>query len=209
MMIFFNAMQAITVKPKLPQRAFTLVEMLVVMVIVSLMVTLIIQGFGYSLGLYQRAAKVQRSAYEEIFAYNWMRETLQPQLAARPKDLGLEGGSVELSTYSFHPLIERAGIKTRITWLFEKKNDGVSLLYRENSKAFVVYSWPNTVGNFEYLDEKGQWINHWPPEKTDAPKLPEAVRLALTNAANVRNYVIAVSTRKRPDVSMDEAQYGR
>lgn len=208
-MIFFNAMQVITVKPKLLQRAFTLVEMLVVMVIVGLMVTLVIQGFGYSLGLYQRAAKVQRSAYEEIFAYNWMRETLQPQLAARPKDRGLEGGAIELSTNSFRPLIAQTGIKTRITWLFESKGNGVNLLYRENSSLFIVYSWPDAAGSFEYLDDKGQWINHWPPEKTDSPILPEAIRLVLRNGADARNYVIAVSTRKRPDVSMDEAQYGR
>src|SRR5689334_19651010 len=98
------------------QRAFTLVEMLVVMVIVGLLITVIMQGFGFSMGMYQRVVRVQKNAYSEVFAYNWLRSTLGSQVAMRPKDRGLEGTINSLSTYTYDPLVEQSGLKTRVEW---------------------------------------------------------------------------------------------
>jgi general secretion pathway protein J len=85
---------------RLRQHAFTLIEMLVVLIIVSLIVTLIVQGFGYTLGLYQRVVKSQNSAYQEVFAYRWFSSSLQTQVAMRPKDRALQGDAMQLSTFA-------------------------------------------------------------------------------------------------------------
>ncbi len=191
------------------QKAFTLVEMLVVMVIVGLLITVIMQGFGYSMGMYQRVVRVQKNAYSEVLAYNWLRSTLGSQVAARPKDRGLEGSVNSLSTYTYEPLIEQAGLKTRIEWQLVQSGDAVSLEYREGEATFAIYRWPESTGQFEYLDEKGQWRNHWPAEKTDFPVLPESVRVLINTGKEARNYVVSITTRKRAEVTMDEALYGR
>lgn len=191
------------------QKAFTLVEMLVVMVIVGLLITVIMQGFGYSMGLYQRVVKSQKSAYNEVLAYGWLRSTLSAQVAARPKDRGLEGGISELSTYSYQPLVDQTGLKTRIQWQLEQDGDTVSLAYREGDVSFPVYRWPDSRGQFEYLDEKGQWHKQWPAEKADTLPLPVSIRLLITTGNEVRNYVVSIATRKRAEVTMDEALYGR
>lgn len=191
------------------QKAFTLVEMLVVMVIVGLLITVIMQGFGYSMGMYQRVVRTQKNAYSEVLAYNWLRATLGSQVAARPKDRGLEGGVNALSTYTYEPLVEQAGLKTRIDWQLVQDGNNVRLDYREGTTLFAVYRWSDSSAVFEYMDEKGQWRNHWPAEKSDLPPLPQAIRLSINTDNETRNYVISLATRKRSEMTMDEALYGR
>jgi general secretion pathway protein J len=191
------------------QRAFTLIEMLVVMVIVSLLITVIMQGFGYSLGLYQRVVTTQKNAYTEVLAYNWLRTTLGSSVAARPKDVGLEGGALEVSTYTYQPLVEQMGLKTRISWRLVQDSESLRLEYREGKASFDVYQWPLATGRLEYMDAKKQWHGIWPAEKTDAPSLPNAIRIQVNSGQDIRNYVVSISTRKRPEVTMDEVLYGR
>ena len=186
------------------QRAFTLIEMLVVMVIVSLLITVIMQGFGYSLGLYQRVVTTQKNAYSEVLAYNWLRSTLGVSVAARPRDLGLEGNAFEVTTYSYQPLVEPAGVKTRINWRLIQDSDKLRLEYREGSTNFSVYSWPAATGYWEFMDEKQQWHSKWPLEKSVLTPLPSAVKIQVTTGSDIKNYVVAIKTRKRPEIRMDE-----
>ena len=202
-------MPVIAIRLVNPQRAFTLIEMLVVMVIVSLLITVIMQGFGYSLGLYQRVVRTQKNAYTEVLAYNWLRSTLSAQIAARPKDRGLEGEATKLSTYTYQPLVEHEGLKTRIQWQLTQDGDAVSLVYSEGSILFTAYRWPESSGQFEYSDEKGNWYKRWPVEKADIAPLPTSIRVLIRTGSEARNYVVSITTRKRAEVTMDEILYGR
>ncbi len=191
------------------QRAFTLIEMLVVLVITSLLVTVIMQGFGYSMGLYQRVQATQKNAYSEVLAYNWLRETLSQQVAARPGSHGLDGQRQELTTYSFQPLVQQPGTRALINWQVLQEPGALQLQYEEAGQQFLVYEWPESTGEFEYLDVKGNWHPVWPVEKADPPHLPEAVRLQVHTGSETRNYVVVVATRKQSEVTMDEVLYGR
>lgn len=191
------------------QRAFTLIEMLVVMIIVAMVVTLIVQGFGYTLGLYQRVVKSQSAAYEQVFAYHWFSSSLQSQVAMRPKDRALEGSESQLSTYSFRPLVGGQGVKTLIHWELQVQADELLLSYTEADVSFVVFRWSNAQGRFEYMDDNGQWLQRWPLEKTESQPLPRAIRLQVATAGDNLNYVVKVETRQRALVTMDELLYGR
>ena len=191
------------------QRAFTLIEMLVVMVIVGLLITVIMQGFGYSLGLYQRVQHTQKNAYSEVLVYNWLCSTLGVQVAARPKDKGLDGEFSHLDTYTYQPLLEQQGLKTRIQWRLEQVPGYLQLSYSESGQDFAVYRWPESTGEFEYQSAEGKWLQQWPIDKVDPPKLPESVRLQVHTGAETRNYVVPIATRKGSEVTMDEVLYGR
>jgi len=191
------------------QRAFTLIEMLVVLIIVAMVVTLIVQGFGYTLGLYQRVVRSQNNAYQQVFTYHWLTSSLQVQVAMRPKDRGLEGDSSHLSTYSFRPLLAPQGLKTLIRWELKSNTNELVLSYVEGQIQFPVYRWPYASGQFEYLTETGQWVGRWPLEKTDSLPLPKAVRVVVNSSGESLNYVVNIETRKRAEVGMDELLYGR
>lgn len=191
------------------QRAFTLIEMLVVLIIVSLIVTLIVQGFGYTLGLYQRVVKSQNSAYQEVFVYHWFTSSLQSQVAMRPKDRALEGDALKLSTYSFQPLLAKQGLKTLIRWELQAQAGELVLVYAEGETRFPVQRWPRATGQFEFLDDKDQWLKSWPHEQTDSNPLPQAIRLLVNSGSDSFNYVVKVDTRQRAEVTSDELMYGR
>lgn len=191
------------------QRAFTLIEMLVVMIIVAMVVTLIVQGFGYTLGVYQRVVNKQSNAYQQAFAYRWFTSSLQTPIAMRPKDRGLEGDSRQLSTYSYQPLLAQQGLKTLIVWELLDNGGELQLSYREAGQQFPVQRWPGASGHFEYLSEQGQWLPRWPEEKREMQPLPKAVRLVVSRGDEVFNYVAVNTMRLRAEVTMDEVMYGR
>ncbi len=191
------------------QRAFTLIEMLVVMIIVAMVVTLIVQGFGYTLGVYQRVVKNQNNAYQQVFAYDWFTSSLQAQVAMRPKDRGLEGDAHQLNTFSYQPLLAQQGLKTRIGWELVDQNGELQLSYREANNQFIVQRWVGAAGHFEYLDEKGQWVARWPLEKSELQPLPKAIRLVVNSGRETFNYVAINNTRLRAEVTAEEVMYGR
>ncbi len=191
------------------QRAFTLIEMLVVMIIVAMVVTLIVQGFGYTLGVYQRVVKNQNNAYQQVFAYHWFTSSLQTQVAMRPKDKGLEGDARQLTTFTYQPLLARQGLKTRIGWELVDKGSELQLVYREANQQLIVQRWLGATGHFEYMDEKGQWVQRWPLEKSDLQPLSRVIRLIINRGEETFNYVAINTTRLRAEVTMDEVMYGR
>ncbi len=191
------------------QRAFTLIEMLVVMIIVAMVVTLVVQGFGYSLGLYQRVVKTQAHAYQQAFAYRWFTSSLQSQVAMRPKDRGLEGNQHQLSTYSYAPLLGQQGMKTFIYWELEDRSGELVLSYREGAQRFTVTSWPGATGQFQYMDIEKVWKDKWLPVKDDVTALPSAIRLQVYQGDEVFNYVVNNETRQRAIITAEEKMYGR
>ncbi len=191
------------------QRAFTLIEMLVVMIIVAMVVTLVMQGFGYSLGLYQRVVKTQSNAYQQAFAYRWFTTTLQSQVAMRPKDRGLEGNQFQFSTYTYAPLVGSAGLKTRIAWELETKGEQFVLGYREGERQFVVNTWVGAKGQFQYMDVENNWRDLWVPQKEEPTALPKAIRLQVYQGDELLNYVVITETRTRAIITAEEKVYGR
>ena len=191
------------------QRAFTLIEMLVVMIIVAMMVTLIMQGFGYSLGLYQRVVKNQANAYQQAFAYRWFTSTLQSQVAMRLDDRGLEGNQYQFSTYTFSPLVGVSGMKTRIAWELDLNGGDLMLGYREGTQQFTVYTWVGATGQFQYMDIEKNWRDLWEPLKDEPSALPSAIRLQVSQGNELRNFVVTTETRQRAIITADERMYGR
>ncbi|WP_084618078.1 type II secretion system protein [Cellvibrio sp. OA-2007] len=191
------------------QSAFTLIEMLVVLIIVAMVVTVVMQGFGYSLGLYQRVVKNQASAYQQAFAYRWFASTLQSQVAMRPKDLGLEGNQDQLSTYTYNALLENSGVKTRIAWELNIKGGNLVLGYREGAQHFIVNTWAGAKGQFQYLDLEKKWRDRWLSSKGEPMALPSAIRLQVRQGDKLLNFVVATETRLRAIITADEKMYGR
>ena len=59
----------------------TLVEMLVVIVLTALTATLVMQGIGQGLGLFQRVAADQGQIYRELVSRLWIQQTLSTAVA--------------------------------------------------------------------------------------------------------------------------------
>lgn len=198
------------------QKAFTLVELLVVLVIVGLMVTLIMQGFTYSMGVYQRVVVSQKNAYSEAMAAEWFRSAMSTQVAARQNEKGLIGNDAELTTATYNPLLGEAGVRARIGWKLAQDGNRLSLIYIEMNQELVVQSWIGANGKFEYLDKKGKWTSYWPPIPATElavnrvnPLLPVAVRILIRNGQEIRYTLATVETRLLAEPSREEVYIGQ
>jgi general secretion pathway protein J len=144
-----------------------------------------------------------------VFAYRWFSSSLQTQVAMRPKDRALQGDAMQLSTFSYQPLLAQQGLKTLIRWELQARSGELVLSYAEGQAHFPVQRWPDASGQFEYLDDNGQWLKKWPQQQTDTNPLPKAIRLVVNSGRDSFNYVAKVDTRQRAEVTSDEMLYGR
>jgi len=187
------------------QKGLTLLEVLVVLVIVSLVATMMMQGFGYTMGMYQRVVNTQRDGYKQVMAYKWLRQTLSATAPPRDYDVYFKADAQGLVATSFHPLFRAAEGKTVIGWRVESTAVGWALIYTEAEQDFQVLQGDDGLASFEYLDAQDSWRDSWPPEEVEPRRIPEAVRLMVGED----NYTAVINTRKTAEVGFDEVLYGR
>lgn len=191
-------------------KGFTLLEMLVVLLIVSLISALLMQGFLYMAGVYGVVDRKQKALQSNQLSIGWLKDSVQglvngadgsawKEYSAQPftgSESGFEGlGLVALSTAGgvVTPLI--------VGWRFEGgSSDELSLVYSErrfgraDADHHVVRRWPRGVARISYL-VGDQWHANFPVAQGQHDRLPGAIRVEV-NSPRAPLYVIV-----RPGVS--------
>ncbi len=153
-------------------RGLTLVELLVVIVIVATTATLVVQGIGQGLALFQRVGTGQQALYRELMQHDWIRQTLAAAAPPAAGQSAFTGGARRILFTSFRPLLAPEGIPTAVEWSLLE--DG-ALEYREQGQT-VRLTLTRPILRFGYEDMAGSWHEQWPPAEADGP--PRRVRLA-------------------------------
>jgi general secretion pathway protein J len=188
------------------QRGVTLLEMLVVMVIVSLVATMMMQGFGFTMGVYQRVVQSQKDTYREILVVSWLRQTLANLVSPRESDALVKGEATQISGLTFQPLVSSDKGKTAIQWRLAAESSTSRLYYRELDQEFLVYTWQQQAeARFQYMDTHQEWHDHWPPDTATEQQIPTAVRLSVGD----QFYTVQSANRVKAEVFIDELLYGR
>lgn len=173
-------------------KGFTLLEMLVVLLIVSLVSALLMQGFLYMAGVYGVVDRKQKALQSNQLTTGWLKDSVQglvngadgiawKEYSAQPftgTDSGFEGlGLAALST--------AGGVVTPLVveWRFEGGSSGeLSLIYSERRfgraevDRHVVRHWPRGVARISYL-VADQWHANFPPAQGQNDRLPGAIRV--------------------------------
>jgi len=162
------------------QRAFTLVEVLVVLVIVSLVSGILIQALGQVFRLQHRFGVELTDFHQDAMAVDWFRQGiagLQPDY--QNGGYRFKGAESSLSGLTTNPLSSDYGatFPLRLEISFDPQSGTTRLLHGEGKNAAVILSWPRNSGRFRYLDQKGEVHETWPPPLGLWPQLPTAVRL--------------------------------
>jgi len=187
------------------QKAFTLLEVLVVLVIVSLISTLLLQGFGYTVNLRSKVLRqLGRVQNEELTEY-WFRQTTS-SFSLREKQpeeaLSFQGSAHSIKGESLVSLDQPIGVISPIEWHIESTDDGYLHLYYRKSqnqkKGWLIATWLGKEANFSYLDPIGNWHSYWPVEQYPE-QLPTGIML---NVAQDRNsffwYSRIIGEKKAP-----------
>ncbi len=189
--------------------AFTLLEMLVVLVIVSMITLLLMQSLQYVFDLRLRFVQQLDDLQQGALKTYWFRSStaaLLPDYARapnvvqnRPERL-FKGQATRFSGLTLAGLEAEPGVPTGFAWELKRDGDKIQLEYHtENEQVWPILSWSGRQGAFQYLDQTGQWHAFWPPmlitqEKT--PQLPEAIAFNGTKRGQPFTWIVRVTGNK-------------
>ncbi len=180
--------RAKTLPPPAAQLGLTLVEMLVVLVLVSLLGTLLIQGAGFFLGQYATVTRVHRDASLAALRQHWFVTTVQGMVPSRLEARRFAGDASSFEGVTLQPLAAQSGLPVRVRWSIGDADAGAtnagargadSVVYTEAGGA----SWTVLAAAdeerlaFEYADATREWLATWSAEEKARERIPRMVRL--------------------------------
>ena len=162
-------------------RGFSLLEVIVTLVVVSLIVTVLMQALAQSLDMRERLVRHQRQARTAALQEQWFRDTVASSLSDLPDALGhLRGDTQRLEVLTPVPLLGEG--MARVRWEVIDTGDGPALGYSGPGWSGVVVPAPLEGARFAYMDRQGDWRDAWAPEVPEdadpgaVPMLPKMVR---------------------------------
>ena len=168
------------------QRGLTLIEMLVVLVLVSLLGALLIQGTGYFLGRYAHVTRVHRDASLASLRQHWFVSTVQAMVASRVATRQFTGDTTTFEGTTLQPLAAESGLPVRVRWSISGDPGGDTVVYTEGGgEPWTVFTSGGGRLSFEYADAAGAWQSRWQAASDARERIPRTVRLVSTEGGTV------------------------
>lgn len=171
---------------KREQSGFTLVEMLVALVLLSMVAAIVFGSLRQVIEARTRLRPYLDQSEQTTMVAGWFRQTVQGLMA--DYDTGRHRFTAtpeDFSGLTVSPLIGPPGTPTAFHWSlhYDSANDLTVLEYDEpRAAAMRVADWAGAEGAFSYYGDDQEWHDRWaPPEKPDQsqtiPQLPRLIRL--------------------------------
>lgn len=163
-------------------QAFTLVEMLVVMVLLGLITSILFQGLNLIGKVQERLIpkiqQQQRNALQE----KWFRETVSGLMAGVSATDMFVGTSAGFKGLSISPLHSPYSAPAMIQWTITNIGTQQTLNYQQaQSLQWKIQSVPVSQQSltFSYLNQSGKWLEDWNVRGSDINQslLPEAIAM--------------------------------
>lgn len=176
------------------QQGFTLLEMIVTLVVVSLIVVVLMQALQQALGLRTRLLRFERETRMATLQEEWFRDSVSAAMVDLPDALGpMRGDEDEVSLVSAAPL-QGAG-PARIDWALRRDGDAQALVYTGAGMDPLQVVHGLRDASFSYLDPAGRWQRTWKQE--DPVPLPRMVRLEATTSAGRLLWLVPIAVDGR------------
>lgn len=157
-------------------------EAVVTLVVVSLLVTILMQSLSHALNLRTRLLRVQAEARTDFLQEAWFREAIGAAQADFDNAMGtMEGQADSISYATPVPLVAQG--MSRARWWLAGRDGEVALHYADSATSdMVIVAGPLSGASFAYLGRDGIWHDTWQPEPDDNERLPRLVRFEATTA---------------------------
>lgn len=185
------------------QHGLSLVEMLVVMVLVSMVATLLVQGLGNAMALYQRINADQFQRYHESMLLDWFRSVVADAVPNQVGEDRFVGDQYQLQLASYQPLLGDAAVNGTVQWSVSATGP-YQLRYWQGDAVLELPLQAAQRPSLAYLDEEGHWQPTWPIAE-GSYRLPRAVRLSLGE----RDLTVVLRSHRQAHFYPDELLYGR
>lgn len=194
------------------QRAgFTLLELLVVMLLVSLLSALLMQGFIFLSSVYSSVHRKQVSEQTRQLTEGWLRDSVKSLVngvdAPSASQRVFLGDAQRFDGIALRSLHGLPG-PINISWRLENTGESLQVFYGEAplggaiTNWILVREWPFASGYWVY-GEGGQWLAQFPPAKglqhlKLQPVLPETIALIVDGDNNQTSVIVALDSNKWP-----------
>ena len=164
-------------------QGLTLLEMLVVLVLVSLLGTLLIQGVGFFLGQYATVKRVHRDLSLTALHRHWFVSTAQAMVSSRAEAMRFVGDASSFEGVTLQSLAGEPGMPVRVRWSVGGDGESKVVAYAEGGGApWTVLALDGETLAFQYADSAGRWRDHWPiaeggPRSPAQEAIPRMIRL--------------------------------
>lgn len=188
---------------------FTLLEVLVVLIIVSLVGVLLMQGLSHAFAIRGRLQAELREQQRGSLIEAWFRQTVRSLAPTEPFEGKPFAGSADrFEGISFAPLQGSNGSARRVGWSLIRSGSEVWLEYAEEGtvrwRLRRVGSAKGEEPQFHYLDSEGRLHRRWPPEQPVPEVLPAGIALVGAGAVRPLMWVQAIDGRKRLRLRYEE-----
>jgi prepilin-type N-terminal cleavage/methylation domain-containing protein len=161
-------------------RAFTLIEMMVVLLIVGMTSTLLFQMLSQTIRMQRNAGLEIADAQQGTMESDWLRQVINGLQPDYQDGKNVFKGTARLvSGLSNNPLTVEYGAPMPFTLelAYDADHDLTRLFYGTAKDGTVLMYWPHDIGRFVYLDADGGTHDTWPPALGLWPQLPQALQL--------------------------------
>jgi general secretion pathway protein J len=163
------------------QAGFTLLEMLVVMLIVSLISTILFQALDQVYKLQSRFGLQLAQSQQGTMYTDWFRQVVQGLQTdySDSQDI-FQGGETEFTGVTTSPLSAAYGTPATVTLSLEYDGHAgmTRLLYVADQQKTTLSSWAGRKDQrFTYIDAAGESHDSWPPPLGIWPQLPNMILL--------------------------------
>ena len=153
-------------------RGLTLLEMMVVLVLVSLLGTLLVQGASFFFGKYAAVKRVHRDLSLTALHRHWFVSTVQAMAPSRREARRFVGDAFSFEGVTLQSLGGEPGMPVRARWSVGGEEGSKVVAYAEGGGApWTVLALDGEAPTFQYADSAGQWRDRW-PIADDAPRNP-------------------------------------
>lgn len=166
-------------------RAFTLIEMLVVLVIVSLTTTLLMTGLSTTWKNFERLSVRDLTMSAGQLGSAWFRQSFQGVVMYHPFKSDFEGSDQRIQMVSFNAPFDPLQVPQRIDWIVQSNENGWELVLVDihNSQQYSINQFEQQP-KFEFLGGSG-WQSTF---KTERNAIPRAIRILVDNNEWLRVY---------------------
>ena len=182
-------------------RGFTLLELLVVLVILSMTSALLVQGLASTWKNFQRLSSRDLSLSVAQLPQQWFRESIKYALLYHPNEIICRGDLDSFSFVSSAVPSDPFQIPQKLEWLITESDGVWSLAFvAEGEEAVVIKESPQLM-QFVYLVDHS-WVMEFSP---DDSRLPTAIRITQGS----ESWVLGVPGRPiKADIPAELALFG-
>lgn len=166
------------------------------LVIITLVTTLLVQGGGHLLSMRARLLEVEMLAQRKLLANHWWRVTVAGMFPVKGFDF--QFGSRQLAGLTYSSLMSDEGELVAFQWQLVSERNILNLVYHEKEQAlWVVRSWREAQGEFRYYQSAEHGLSQ-PFERKRTQTLPGRVELIISSPRGEERIITVVLGRLFP-----------